>query len=113
METAQARAKVSKVAQWLIGKGRPDDAVNLLVAWAANGPNDASGQALLAEALSLDPSAAVAQQAFERMEGILCWPYRSAYVTINGSKAYCFWRLGRQTHHQESCVAHALRRSSD
>ncbi len=70
VETAQARGKVSKVAQWLIGKGRPDDAVNLLVAWAANGPNDSAGQALLAEALSLDPSAAVAQQAFERMEGI-------------------------------------------
>ncbi len=70
VEQAESRKKVSKVAAWLIEKARPDDAVNLLVAWAALGPNDQGGQALLAEALSLDPSAAVAQQAFEHMEGI-------------------------------------------
>lgn len=51
-------------------KGRPDEAVGLLSAWAANGPNDSEGQQLLAEALRIDPSSRVAQMAFERMEGM-------------------------------------------
>jgi hypothetical protein len=38
--------------------------------WAVNGPNDAEGQNLLAEALRIDPSAQLAKIAFERMEGI-------------------------------------------
>ena len=42
----------------------------MLCAWAAEGPNDMAGQELLAEALRIDPSAKVAQMAFERMEGI-------------------------------------------
>lgn len=66
----ESREKVGKVAGWLIEKGRPDDAVAMLAAWAANGPNDAAGQSLLAEALRIDPSAPLAQAAFERMEGI-------------------------------------------
>lgn len=65
-----ARAVASRVAAWLLDKGRPDDAVALLAAWAASGPNDAAGQQLLAEALRVDPSARLAQLAFERMEGI-------------------------------------------
>ncbi len=44
--------------------------MTLLAAWAANGPNDSEGQQLLAEALRIDPSARVAQMAFERMEGV-------------------------------------------
>jgi hypothetical protein len=51
-------------------KARPDDAVALLAAWATNGPNDAEGQELLAEALRIDPSANLAKLAFERMEGV-------------------------------------------
>jgi hypothetical protein len=54
----------------LVDKGQPDDAVTILAAWAAAGPNDSEGQNLLAEALRVDPSARIAQQAFERMEGI-------------------------------------------
>lgn len=65
-----ARAAAARVAAWLVDKGRPDEAVGLIAAWAANGPNDAEGQQLLAQALRIDPSAPVAQQAFERMEGV-------------------------------------------
>ena len=42
----------------------------VLTAWAVTGPNDQEGQTRLAEALRIDPSAAVAKAAFERMEGI-------------------------------------------
>lgn len=66
----ECREKAGKLAPWLIEKGRPDEAVGVLAAWAAFGPNDGAGQTLLAEALRIDPSAKLAQQAFERMEGI-------------------------------------------
>jgi hypothetical protein len=58
------------VAKGLLGKGRPDDAVAVLAAWAASGANDAEGQNLLAEALRIDPASQLAKLAFERMEGI-------------------------------------------
>jgi hypothetical protein len=64
------RASALNVAKWLVEKDRPDQAVALLAAWAAAGPNDSQGQQLLAEALRVDPSARVAQMAFERMEGV-------------------------------------------
>src|ERR1700679_2884130 len=64
------RASASRVAKWFLVKGRPDDAVQVLTAWAVTGPNDQEGQTLLAEALQIDPSARVAKSAFERMEGI-------------------------------------------
>ncbi len=64
------RAAAGRVAKWLVDKGRPDEAVAILCAWAAQGPNDIEGQTLLAEALRIDPSAKVAQLAFEQMEGI-------------------------------------------
>jgi hypothetical protein len=67
---SDGRASAGRVAQWLLEKGRADDAVALLAAWAASGPNDSEGQNLLAEALRIDPSARVAQEAFERMEQI-------------------------------------------
>src|SRR5579884_2107696 len=67
---ASARSSASRVAKWLVDKGRPDDAVALLAVWAANGPNDPEGQNLLAEALRLDPSSQLAKLAFERMEGV-------------------------------------------
>jgi hypothetical protein len=60
----------ARVAKGLLDKGRADEAVAVLASWAANGPNDVEGQNLLAEALRIDPSAGIAQQAFERMEGI-------------------------------------------
>ena len=68
--TSGQRAVALRVAKWLVERGRPDQAVALLAAWAANGPNDVEGQALLAEALRIDPSARMAQMAFERMEGV-------------------------------------------
>ena len=64
------RASAQKVAQWFLDKGKPEEAVAILAAWAAQGANDEEGQTLLAEALRVDPSAKVAQQAFERMEGV-------------------------------------------
>src|SRR5690349_3848241 len=67
---SELRASAGRVAHWLVEKGRPDDAVALLAAWAVTGPNDTEGQQLLAEALRIDPSARVAQEAFERMERI-------------------------------------------
>jgi pSer/pThr/pTyr-binding forkhead associated (FHA) protein len=69
-DPAQARAAASRVAKGLLDKGRADEAVAMLSAWAANGPNDVEGQNLLAEALRIDPAARIAQLAFERMEGI-------------------------------------------
>lgn len=67
---SETRELASKVARWLVQKERPAEAVGVLVAWATHGPNDAAGQALLASALRIDPSAKAAQQAFEKMEGI-------------------------------------------
>jgi hypothetical protein len=68
--TSDDRARAAKVAKWLVERERPDEAVILCACWAAQGPNDAEGQALLAEALRIDPSSRIAQLAFERMEGI-------------------------------------------
>jgi len=65
-----SRVSAAKVAKWLVGKEKRDEAVALLCAWAANGPNDKEGQELLAEAYRLDPGSQLAQLAFEKMEGI-------------------------------------------
>jgi hypothetical protein len=65
----QQREAAARVAQWLVDKGRPDEAVGLLAAWAAT-HNNSEGQHLLAEALRIDPGAKIAQMAFERMEGV-------------------------------------------
>lgn len=67
---SESRGAAARVARWLVQRERPDEAVALLSAWAARGPNDSAGQGLLAEALRIDPGAKAAQQAFERMEGI-------------------------------------------
>jgi hypothetical protein len=67
---SENRGVAARVARLLVQKDRPDDAVALLCAWAARGPNDPAGQGLLAEALRINPAAKAAQQAFERMEGI-------------------------------------------
>jgi hypothetical protein len=67
---SESRGLAARVARWLVQRERPEDAVALLSAWAARGPNDTAGQGLLAEALRIDPGAKAAQQAFERMEGI-------------------------------------------
>jgi hypothetical protein len=68
--SSETRAQAARVAKWLVEKDRPDEAVMLLSAWAASGPNDSEGQQLLAEALRIDPSAHIAQLAFEHMEGV-------------------------------------------
>jgi hypothetical protein len=70
VDISATRAAAARLAKWLVDTGRPDEAVALLAAWAANGPNDSEGQQLLAEALRIDPSARIAQQTFERMEGV-------------------------------------------
>ena len=59
-----------KVAKLLVEKSRAEEAVAILAAWAASGPNDGPGQELLAEALRLDPGSALAKMAFQRMEGL-------------------------------------------
>jgi FHA domain len=64
------RTLALRVARALREKGQGADAVLVLSAWAASGPNDAEGQALLAEALRIEPASAVAKMAFERMEGV-------------------------------------------
>ncbi len=69
-DVSQARAQASRVAKWLIDKSRPDEAVALLAAWAAAGPNDSEGHQLLGDALNIDPSSDVARMAFERMDGL-------------------------------------------
>ncbi|MDB4947245.1 MAG: hypothetical protein JWP97_6779 [Labilithrix sp.] len=65
-----SRSSAAKVARWLVSKDRRGEAVALLCAWAASGPNDKEGQELLAEAYRLDPGSELAQLAFEKMEGI-------------------------------------------
>jgi len=65
-----SRALAAKVGRWLVGKERKDEAVAVLCAWAAQGPNDKEGQELLAEAFRHDPGSQLAQLAFERMEGL-------------------------------------------
>ena len=67
---SQPRAAASKVAKWLADKGKTDDAVALLSAWATSGPNDADGQKLLAGALRINPGSPLAKAAFARMEGL-------------------------------------------
>jgi hypothetical protein len=67
---ASPRVVASRVAKWLVDKGRVDDAVSLLSAWAASGPNDADGQKLLAGALRINPASPLAKAAFARMEGL-------------------------------------------
>jgi hypothetical protein len=69
--SSDKRGSAVGVAKWLVDRGRPDEAVALLSAWAATGPNDKQGQELLAEALRIAPGSRVAQQAFERMEGVV------------------------------------------
>ena len=70
LSVSDGRGVAARVARWLVQKDRSEDAVLLLSAWAARGPNDPAGQGLLAEALRINPAAKAAQQAFERMEGI-------------------------------------------
>ncbi len=68
--SASPRVAATRVAKWLVDKGRIDDAVSLLSAWAASGPNDADGQKLLAGALRINPASPLAKAAFARMEGL-------------------------------------------
>ncbi|RYZ64695.1 MAG: hypothetical protein EOP08_08465, partial [Proteobacteria bacterium] len=67
----QSRQLALKVGKWLAGAGRGEEALSLLAAWAAVGPNDTDGQKLMAEALRLSPASPLAKQAFERMEGVV------------------------------------------
>ncbi len=69
--TAEPRVLALRVARSLRDKGRGPEALLVLSAWAASGPDDADGRALLAEALRIDSGSAVAKMAFERMEGTI------------------------------------------
>lgn len=64
------RAAATRVAKLLRDKNRSAEAVLILSAGAASGPNDPEGQELLAEALRIDPNSDIAKSAFERMEGL-------------------------------------------
>ena len=66
----QKRTLARQLSGWLVERNRSEDAIGVLCAWAVVGPNDADGQDLVAEALRINPSAPLAQMAFERMEGI-------------------------------------------
>jgi hypothetical protein len=69
-DVTEVRRAALRVARWLIEKEQPHNAVRVLSAWAAQGPNDGQARELLAEALRIDPAALEAQQAFELMEGM-------------------------------------------
>lgn len=69
-QASNERALAQRVAKILVEKSRGDEAVAILSAWAASGPNDQEGQLLLAEALRIDPGSRLAKMAFERMEGL-------------------------------------------
>jgi pSer/pThr/pTyr-binding forkhead associated (FHA) protein len=68
--STEGRELAHRVAKLLVEKSRGEEAVAILAAWAASGPNDGPGQELLAEALRLDPGSALAKMAFQRMEGV-------------------------------------------
>jgi hypothetical protein len=68
--STEGRELAHRVAKLLVEKSRADDAVAVLAAWAASGPNDGPGQELLAEALRLNPGSPLAKMAFQRMEGV-------------------------------------------
>lgn len=67
---SETRAVASRVAKVLRERGRNEEAVAILSSSAAAFANDAEGQALLAEALRIDPNSSIARMAFERMEGV-------------------------------------------
>jgi hypothetical protein len=70
VDVPNPRVLALRVAKSLRDKGKRDEAVLVLAAWAASGPDDAEGRSLLAEALRIEPKSAVAKMAFERMEGV-------------------------------------------
>ncbi|NUP09820.1 MAG: FHA domain-containing protein [Polyangiaceae bacterium] len=67
---SETRAIASRVAKILRDRGRNDEAIAILSSSAAAFGNDAEGQALLAEALRIDPNSSLARAAFERMEQV-------------------------------------------
>ncbi|MFO0760216.1 MAG: FHA domain-containing protein [Byssovorax sp.] len=79
----EPRALALRVARSLRDKGRGAEAVALLSAWAASGPDDADGRALLAEALRIDPASPVAKMAFERMEGTITSDHADLQAAID------------------------------
>jgi hypothetical protein len=89
------RALAKRVAKALRDRGRTTEAVAVLSAWAATGPNDAEGQALLAEALRIDPKSALAKAAFERMEGVSTSDHTELDQTIARYTAEEMGRLDR------------------
>jgi hypothetical protein len=70
MSSSETRAVAQRVAGILRDRGRAAEAVAILSAYAAAYENDEKGQALLAEALNIEPNSTLARMAFERMEGV-------------------------------------------
>ncbi|APR78806.1 Hypothetical protein A7982_04153 [Minicystis rosea] len=89
------RTLALRVAKSLRDKGSSADAVLVLSAWAAQGPNDADGQALLAEALRIEPKSAIAKMAFERMEGTITSDHAELEEAIRRYPAEELARLDR------------------
>jgi len=67
---AETRAVAARVAKTLRDRARVEEAVAVLASAAAAFGSDALGHELLAEVLRLAPTAPIAKEAFERMEGI-------------------------------------------
>ena len=90
------RTLALRVAKSLRDRGSSAEAVLVLSAWAAQGPNDESGQALLAEALRIEPKSAIAKMAFERMEGTITSDHAELEEAIRRYPAEELGRLDRQ-----------------
>lgn len=69
-----SREVVLKIAKWLTARERREEALAVLCVGALSGGNDAEGQALVAEALSIVPNAPIAKATFEVMEGLPASP---------------------------------------
>lgn len=61
------RKSALRIAKQLVDRGREAEAIELLCVAAVAGPNDPDGQALLAEALRINPASELAKLAFARM----------------------------------------------
>lgn len=69
VDIAAVRATASKVAKILLGKGKKNEAIEVLAVWASV-QNDPEGHTMLAEALRNDSGSNVAKAAFQRMEAL-------------------------------------------
>lgn len=64
---APVREVALKISKWLLARERRDEALSVLCVAAVTGPNDEAGQALMAEAMKIQPDAGIVKAAMERM----------------------------------------------